>query len=120
MKGQKTRKNSFVLYHSYAKHLKRFSDEQVGKLMRCVFHYSETGEVLELEPLLEVAFDFIKEDIDINKEKYEETCKKNKENIEKRWNKDGTRVYDPIRPYTNDTDNDNDNDNDNESDTALR
>lgn len=79
MKGQKTRKNSFVLYHSYAKHLKRLSDEQVGKLMRCVFHYSETGEVLELEPLLEVAFNFIKEDIDINKEKWERRAEINRE-----------------------------------------
>ncbi len=119
MKDQTTKKNSFILYHSYQKHLEDLSDAEVGQLTRAIFHYSETGEVPKLKPLLKMAFNFIREDIDINKEKYEEKCRKNKENIKKRWNKENTNVYDRIRSDTNYTDNDNVNDNVNDNDKYI-
>lgn len=120
-------KNSFILYHDYEEHIKLLSNEQRGVLLTALFAYSRSGKLpaFDRDPALAMAFSFIRATIDRDNEKYQERCRKNAENIKKRWGKntascDGipphTTVYDDIRMYTNDTDNDNDNDSDNEND----
>lgn len=82
-------KNSFILYHSYKRHLAVLSNEQKGVLLDAIFEYSENEIIPELEPILQLAFNFIKEDIDMNKEKWEETVevrsRAGKKGAEARW-----------------------------------
>ena len=70
----------FPCYHSYRKKIAKLSDEDVGRLFRCLLAYSEYGEVEELEGLESIAFDFIADDIDRAKASYEEKCSKNRAN----------------------------------------
>lgn len=65
-------KNSFVIYHDYEDKLKMLSDEQMGKLWRMIFKYEKTGEVIDLDDaVIMMAFSFIRNDLDINRQKYE-------------------------------------------------
>lgn len=73
-------KNSFILYHSYREHLSLLSPEQKGILLDAIFNYSEFETIPQLEPILMMAFNFIKEDIDQNQEKWEMRAKASREN----------------------------------------
>ena len=97
-------KNSFILYHNYREQLEDLTDEQVGKLFSAIFDYEIDDTVPEFtDKELKIVFKFIKPILDSDKEKYEKTCKKNKENIKKRWNKkniNNTNVYGGIQKDT--------------------
>jgi len=84
-------KNSFILYHSYKKHLSMLSNEQKGVLLDAIFDYSENCVVPELEPILMMAFNFIREDVDQNHKKWEEMkevrSEAGKKGAEARWKK---------------------------------
>lgn len=114
-------KNSFIIYHDYRETLADLTDEQVGQLFRALFDY----EIDRVEPQfngeLKIAFKFIKKDLDINLTKYENICKRNKENIAKRWDTKNTSGKFGIPKNTKNTDNDNedDNDSDNEDDNDI-
>lgn len=82
-------KNSFILYNNYQKHLAVLTLEQKGILLDALFQYSENGETPELEPVLMMAFNFIAEDMDINRQKWEEMAEvrseAGKKGAEARW-----------------------------------
>lgn len=89
------------LYYSYRKKLEKLSDQEVGRLVRALLEYGETGETEELTGRESIAFDFIADDINRAKVAYDERCAKNKCNIEKRYaRQEGTTVYDGIRTNT--------------------
>ena len=90
-------------YNSYMKKTEKLSDQEVGRLFRALMHYSATGERQELEGRESIAFDFIADDIDRAQSRYDDSCRKNAENIKKRWGKKDTTEYDCIRPHTKDT-----------------
>lgn len=69
----------FVVYHSYGECFEDLSDEEVGILFKAMLSYSETGEIPEMPKPLKVAFRFIKQQMDANKEKYIEKCNKRSE-----------------------------------------
>lgn len=88
-------------YYSYRKKLEKLSDQEVGRLVRALLEYGETGETEELAGRESIAFDFIADDINRAKAAYEERCAKNQRNIEKRYaRQDDTTVYDGIRTNT--------------------
>lgn len=88
-------------YYSYRKKLEKLSDQEVGRLVRALLEYGETGETEELTGRESIAFDFIADDINRAKEAYDERCAKNQRNIEKRYaRQDGTTVYNGIRTNT--------------------
>ena len=88
-------------YYSYRKKLEKLSDQEVGRLVRALLEYGETGETEELTGRESIAFDFIADDINRAKAAYDERCAKNQRNIEKRYaRQDGTTVYDGIRTNT--------------------
>lgn len=88
-------------YYSYRKKLEKLSDQEIGRLVRALLEYGETGETEELAGRESIAFDFIADDINRAKAAYEERCAKNKRNIEKRYaRQDDTTVYDGIRTNT--------------------
>ena len=108
-------KDSFVLKTDYDDRLNDLTDEEIGKLIRAIFKYEKFQEEPKLDRLLMNIFNFIKVDLDKNREKYEKKCKRNKEAVEKRWNEKDTNEYERIKKiqtYTNDTDNDNEYDSD--------
>lgn len=89
-------------YYSYRKKLEKLSDQEVGRLVRSLLEYGETGETEELAGRESIAFDFIADDINRAKAAYEERCAKNQRNIEKRYaRQDDMNVYDGIRTNTN-------------------
>lgn len=129
--------DSFILYTSYYAIIEGLSDAQLGQLTRAIFIYARDGKIIELEPVVRMAFSFIRDNIDRNADKYQKKCEKMRENIKKRWEKkqadnDGniqkntnvesdTDVYKSIQKntdvyksslYDNDNENDNEGDND--------
>lgn len=63
-------KNSFVLYCDVGQHLALLSDEDAGKLFKAVVWYADTGATQELPPMAEMAFSFLRAQIDRDKEKW--------------------------------------------------
>ena len=114
-------KDSFILYLDQQEIFEMLTDEQAGQLIKNIFLYERTGQMPKMDKMLTLAFVPIMQILDKNRRKYDDKCKKNKENIEKRWNKKNTVVYECKKTNTNYTDNDNDSDNeyDNELTTTV-
>ena len=74
----------FPCYHSYGKKCEKLTDQELGRLFRALFKYSETGERQELAGRESIAFDFIADDIDRAKESYDVKCQKNRANASER------------------------------------
>ena len=73
-------KNSFVIYHNYRDTLEDLTDEQVGKLFRAIFDYEIDKKEPNFNGELKIAFRFIKKDLDLNSDKYESICERNRMN----------------------------------------
>lgn len=84
----------FYCMDGYLKRTERLTDEELGRLFRACMIYHATGEVTELDGRESVAFDFIKEDIDMANEAYAAKCETN------RRNRTGTTDDDRQRPST--------------------
>lgn len=67
------------MYTDYQKHINRLSDEEAGKLIKAVLMYTNSGEETVLSPAADMAFSFIKEQIDRDCDKWEDTCRKRSE-----------------------------------------
>lgn len=95
--------DSFILYTSDYQLIEGLTDEQLGQLTRALFIYARDGEVINLEPVVRMAFVFIKDKIDRNQQKYQKKCERNRENIRKRWNKSNTNDTKENERIPNDT-----------------
>lgn len=124
--------DSFILYTSYYALIEGLTDEQLGQLTRAIFLYARDGEIICLEPVVRMAFAFIKDNIERNQDKYQAKCEKNRQialererkKREAREKAGNTNVHERARtcknntnvhersPYDNDNDNEYDNDND--------
>ena len=71
--------DSFILYTSDYQLIEGLTDEQLGQLTRALFIYARDGEVINLEPVVRMAFVFIKDKIDRNQGKYQARCEKNRQ-----------------------------------------
>lgn len=107
-------KNSFIVYYQYAEHFELLTDEELGRLIRAMLLYDKDGTLPQFEGVLKMAFSFIKTQLDIDKDKFNTICERNRKNIQKRWNTKNTTGKSGIPKNTKNTDNDNDNDNDND------
>ena len=108
-------KDSFILYQEHEEIFNELTNEEAGKLIKAIFEYERTGQIQELDKSLKIALIPIKNTLDKNREKYEKVVERNKQNIQKRWNKQDTKNTtgkNGIPKNTKNTDNDNDNDND--------
>lgn len=81
---------SFNAYHSYLKAIEPLNDAERGRLFTACLQYSMTGEAPELKGNERFVFPSMAAQIDRDKEKYASRCRKNAENISKRWS---TTVY---------------------------
>lgn len=68
-------KDSFILYTAQRAVIDKLSDEQAGKLIKAIYAYAENGLEPDLDPTLDLVFTSFKVALDIDKKKYEETCK---------------------------------------------
>ena len=90
----------FCAYHSYLDSMEELNDTERGRLFTACLIYSKTGEAPQLRGNERFVFPTLKAQIDRDKATYDSRCKKNSDNIRKRWNTD---VYDGKQPCTNDT-----------------
>ena len=83
------KKENFLLYHNLFSMIEELENEDVGDVLKNVFNYSINGKIPEYQKgsVKSILFKAIKNSIDINNEKYNERCTKNRENIKKRWKK---------------------------------
>lgn len=74
-------KNSFVLYLDYKKHFDLIQDDgDFRRLIEAIFAYCEDGrEPSNLSPVAEMAFSFIRANLDRDNEKYQTVKEKRKE-----------------------------------------
>lgn len=131
--------DSFILYTSYYALIEGLTDEQLGQLTRAIFLYARDGKTISLEPVVRMAFAFIKDNIERNQDKYQAKCEKNRQialererkKREAREKAGNTNVHERSRtcenntnvhersPYDNDNDNEYDNDNDVSKETDI-
>ena len=123
-------KDTFILKTKYGSVVNKLSDKQAGVLFKMLFEYVENGaNAGSTDEKVEMAFEFIKLDLDAFSESYQKKLAVNKENGKKGGNpnfvkgksnpyydkKDNPNITEdnPILPnITEDNPNDNDNDND--------
>ena len=65
-------KNSFILYSDHEELFNELSNDDAAELVRGLFRYNTTGEIPNLAGMAKMAFISIRQDMDRNKEKYEE------------------------------------------------
>lgn len=88
------------LYHSYLKSVEPLNDAERGRLFTACLTYSMTGAEPDLRGNERFVWPTIREQIDRDTEKYSDFCKKQQENIRKRWD---TTVYDGTSGIPDDT-----------------
>lgn len=97
--------DSFILYTSDYQLIERLTDEQLGQLTRALFTYARDGKIIQLDPVVRMAFVFIKDKIDRNQTKYQKKCERLRANAQKRWGmqKDAndTEACNTIQKHTN-------------------
>lgn len=106
---------SFNAYHSYLKTIEPLNDAERGRLFTACLQYSMTGEAPELKGNERFVFPSMAAQIDRDKGKYAARCKKNAENISKRWD---TNVYDGKNRIPTDTKHTKDKDKDKDKDNT--
>ena len=124
-------KDSFLIYKSFYKPISRLSDKQLGRLFRAIFKY-QLGEEVTVEEDIEMAFEFFKNQFEIDELKYQGIVERNRNNGRKVGNGKNSETV-KQKPSGSQTGhstpnnpvgakqasgglNDNDNENDNEND----
>ena len=104
-----TEKKSFLLFNDLSIPFKSLSNEDAGILIKAILEYQNGGINQELEGVVGMAFTFIKQQLDRCDEQYQEKCEKNRQNIQKYWDKvkeTNTNVYNRKRMNTTATNSD--------------
>ena len=72
-------KDAFVIYKSFYKPISSLSDKQLGRLFRCIFLH-QLGEVAPVEDDIRMAFEFFKNQFELDESKYQGIVRRNQEN----------------------------------------
>jgi len=107
-------KNKIMVYRDWLSTFEALSDEEAGRLIKHFFRYVNDLNPEVPDRITLIAFEPIKQTLKRDLKSYEAICLKNKDNVNIRWNKEDTTVYDRIRTDTKHTDKDSDKDNDKE------
>ena len=76
-------KESFIVFTSYMKNISRLNMEQRGVLLTAMMCYQLGDDLPEMDAITDLAFSFIKDDMDYNNVKYDEMCERNRINGKK-------------------------------------
>ena len=91
----------FVLEKDQKAIIDELTNEEAGIIFKAIYDYETTKQEPKLDKSLRIVFKQFKVKLDFYDEKYIETCKKNKENIQNYWNKmKDTNEYDRIQSNT--------------------
>lgn len=85
MAKKKDRPSWFKMFIHQKALIDSVPDETVGKALKAVFAYFEDGEIPNIDPLAFAVFSAIKPYVDESFADFEQTRKKNSENVKKRW-----------------------------------
>ena len=79
-----TDKATFILNNEYIEQVQKLNDTQAGQLFRTILLYANEQNVDDpADPMVSMVFSFIRQQMDKDYKKYEETCKKRAENGKK-------------------------------------
>lgn len=87
------KKTSVQFYYDYIEQLEDLNDKQFRDVVNAMVNYDETDNVIELDQMCKIAFNFIKKRIDYDKDRYKNICERNKSNGSK-----GGRPKNPKEP----------------------
>lgn len=96
-------KKGFLLLNNQVEIIETLTNEQAGQLLKAFYDYN-LGKEIKLNGLMLTVFSNFKIVFDENEQKYQETCEKNKKNIENYWKRvkeQNTNEYDRIQSNTN-------------------
>ena len=106
-------RESFILYNSFYEPIKELKNEQLGKLLRAIFNYTINGEITQENDIM-IAFLFIKNQLDIDNQKWENIKKVRSEAGKKHKGNQYTNKMEQMEQNgTNGSVNENDNVNEN-------
>lgn len=111
-----------ILYPSMFAPIAGMSLEQKGILLEACFHFLIGEEYKISDPMVSMAFGFYMQQFNLDQQKYEERCRKNSDNVRKRWDnriQSNTNVYDGIQSYNSNTNDTNTNTNENTSSSII-
>lgn len=69
-------KKSFIVYSDWERYFLALSDQQAGKLLKALFAFVSRDEEMELEPMAQMAFMFMSDQIRRDTRKWKEVCEK--------------------------------------------
>ena len=80
--------NGIILYTDILEDaMSILSSDEFTELMQIIINYKKTGNVPKnMSKIMTLAFLPFKQTMDINQERYDKKCQKNRENAQKRWN----------------------------------
>lgn len=88
--SEKVKKKSFVMHEDWAKYILNLPAEMAGELSQMIMSYALYGEVNEEigynNPALDAMFTMIRQTMDEDAQKYQETCEQRRKNAQARWN----------------------------------
>ena len=91
----------FILERDQKAIIDELTNEEAGIIFKAIYDYETTKQEPKLDKSLRIVFKQFKVKLDFYDEKYIETCKKNKENIQNYWNKmKDTAEYNRIQSNT--------------------
>lgn len=96
------KRDYFPLFMRYRESFAGLTEEQVGRIILAAIDYAADGKTPRLSPVENMAFAFIRGDIDRAARAYEERCEKNRRAAEQRWGTD-ENAYERMQADTNDT-----------------
>lgn len=75
----------FFTYFHLSSVINKLSDAQAGRLYKALLCYGDTGEVTDFTDDIgcDMAFTLMRSEIDLNFERYNEICERNRENAKK-------------------------------------
>lgn len=78
-KTDETEKLSFVLYTEYMEQFDSLTDAQAGQLIKAIMHYVANGDTQVADPVVSAMLMFIRQTLDRDRKKWEETRQKRSE-----------------------------------------
>ena len=78
----KSERISFLIYNAYYKSIEHLTDEKLGKLFRAMFEYQNNMES-KLEPEIQMAFNFIKNQFELDQKKWEKRVEAQRATVRK-------------------------------------
>lgn len=94
----------FVLERDQKEIIDELDNEEAGIIFKAIYEYETSKKIPKLNKALRIVFKQFKIKLDFYDNKYNETCEKNRENAEKRWQKyKDINEYECMQSDTTDT-----------------